>query len=274
MHMHRRRHLAVFLVLALGLSSPALSQTAASSAPASAPGTEPAAKLHCVVLNEASEATPKTEIIVHVLGAAGWVPYNGATTGKGGACDLAFPGPKPDLLMLRAAAPGYKDAEVYYLPDPAEVIPWLTITLTGARKLTGMVVDGDDQPVADAEVTLDTPAGPRKTRTDAKGQFVLEDLMPGRTTVHVEVPGVGSATYQVDLAKQTEPLKIMLRPQRRVVLRIVDADSKPVPDLKVQILAPRNRRPHRCRRQAHDLRRRRRRRDRGDQSGGQVLLPG
>jgi hypothetical protein len=63
--------------------------------------------------------------------------------------------------------------------------------------------------------------------------------MPIRTTVRVEVPGVGSATYPVNLTKHTEPLKIMLRPQRRVSLRVVDADNNPVPDLNLQILAPR-----------------------------------
>ena len=167
------------------------------------------------------------------------MPVSGETTGKGGACDLAFPGDVPGLLMLKVTAPGYKEAEVLYLPDPAQVIPWLTITLKGALQLEGTVVDGDDQPVADAEVVLDMPAGPRKTKTDAEGRFLLEELMPIRTTVRVEVPGVGSATYRVDLTKKTEPLKIMLRPQRRVSLRVVDADNKPVPDLNLQILAPR-----------------------------------
>ncbi len=238
MHMHRRQHLAVLLVLAAGLAGWASGQSAETPA-ATAPATAPVAKLHCVVLNEATEATPRTEVTVHVLGTAGWVPYNGAATGKGGACDLAFAGGRPELLMLRATAPGYKDAEVYYLPDPEEVIPWLTITLTGAQTLTGTVVNADDEPVPDAEVVLDMPAGPRKARSDAKGQFVLEDLMPIRTTLRVEVPGVGSATYRVDLARQTEPLRIMLRPQRRVTLRIVDADRKPVPGLKVRFLAPR-----------------------------------
>lgn len=162
MHIHPRLLLAVVLVSAMVPCA-----RAAEGSAAAAPASGPAPKLHCVVLNEASGATPNTEIIVQTIGAAGWVPVSGETTGRGGACDLAFPGDVQSPLMLRVIAPGYKETDVLYMPDPSKVIPWLTITLKGAMQLSGTVVDGDDQPVADAEVTLDMPAGPRRTKTDA-----------------------------------------------------------------------------------------------------------
>ena len=192
-----------------------------------------------MVINEAGSSVTGTQIIVHTLGTAGWVPVDGETTGKQGACDLAFPGNAPCLLMLKITAPDYQDAEVYYLPDPAKVIPWLTVTLKGAAQLNGTVVTERGEPVADVVVTIEVPAGDRQTRTDSQGRFVLKGLMPADATVRVEVPGVGTASYKVDLAEQNEPMQIVLRPQRRVTLRILDADGKPVPNLTVQVLAPR-----------------------------------
>jgi protocatechuate 3,4-dioxygenase beta subunit len=244
------RHLALWLLLStIATAEPAgvrpAGDSAASTVPASGPAaaasTEPAAapRLHCMVINEASSSVPRTEITIHTMGAAGWIPAEGATTGKGGACDLGFPGGAPCLLMLKVTAPGYQDAQVYYLPDPAQVIPWLTVTLKGAAQLSGTVVTENEEPVADAIVTIETPVGQRQATTDAQGRFAFKDLMPARVSVRVEVPGVGAASYRVDLARQNEPMQIVLQPQRRVTLRIVDADSKPVPNLTMQILTPR-----------------------------------
>ncbi len=251
MRIRLARHLALWLLLSTTIASAqpaprrpaaaAAASTAPASRPAVAPSSQPLAppKLHCLVINEASSSVPGTEITVHTMGAAGWVPTDGDTTGKGGACDLRFPGDAPCLLMLKIAAPGYQDAQVFYLPDPAQVIPWLAITLKGAKQLSGTVVTEDEEPVADAVVTIDTPAGERQVRTDSQGQFVFKDMMPVRVTVRVEIPGVGAASYKIDLARQNEPMRIVLQPQRRVVLRVIDADSNPVPNLTVQILAPR-----------------------------------
>lgn len=237
MHRHLWRYLAVSLSLLLALAIAAAAQTTEPPA-ATAPASEPAPKLHCVVVNEASAAVPKTEVLVHGMGAAGWVPINGQTAGKAGECDLPFPGNTPGLLRLTITAPGYQDADVYFLPDPQKVIPWISITLKGAKELAGTVVTEDEKPVADAVVTLENPAGRRQVKTDAEGRFTLKELMPVRASVTVEVPGVGNGSYQVNMAKQTEPITIVIRPQRRVTLRVVDSDSKPVPNLAVQILGP------------------------------------
>lgn len=240
MHMHLLRYLVVYVAVSatMGLAGEPAASPASTLAGAAESQPAAAGKLHCIVVDEASSSPGKAQIVVHRMGAAGWVPVDGLRPDKTGACDVPFAGGNPGLLMLTVSAPGYQDAEALYLPDPEQVIPWLTITLKGARQVSGTVVAEDQKPVEGSRVTIDLPDKVHKTSTDTQGRFVLKDLMPAKATVRVEVPGVGMGSYKVDLATQEEPIEIVIRPQRRMSLVVVDSDNKPVEGLNIQILSP------------------------------------
>lgn len=81
--------------------------------------------------------------------------------------------------------------------------------------VTGTVVNDAGAPVADAEVTLTSPAiqGERVTRTSASGQFTARLLPPGQYTATINSPGLQPAvlTFRV-LVGDTMPLNVTLYP--------------------------------------------------------------
>jgi hypothetical protein len=214
------------------------------AAPASGPvataasASQPAAMLHCVVINEASASIPHTRILLQGMGAAGWMPFHADAPDKGGQCDLPFPGGAPGLVLLTVKAPGYQEAHALFVPDPQTAVPWISVTLKGDRTLAGTVLTEDHKPVPDAIVTLDNPAGRRHGTTDAGGRFEFDELMPVPARITVDAPGIGNGSGRVNMARQTEPITIVIRPQRRVTLRVLDDDDQPVSNLLVQILSP------------------------------------
>ncbi len=77
------------MLLAMGWPAGAQDAPAKPVGPADVAATplatsQPAPKLHCVILNEASGAAPRAEIIVYTVGPAGWMPIGGEATGQGG----------------------------------------------------------------------------------------------------------------------------------------------------------------------------------------------
>lgn len=92
-------------------------------------------------------------------------------------------------------------------------------TLFGQAQTTGSVigtvVNDAGNPVADAEVTLTSPAiqGERVTRTGANGQFTARLLPPGQYTATVNSPGLQPAvlSFRV-LVGETLPLNVTLYP--------------------------------------------------------------
>ena len=81
--------------------------------------------------------------------------------------------------------------------------------------VTGTVVTEAGAPVADAEVTLTSPAiqGERVTRTGANGQFTTRLLPPGQYTATVNSPSLQPAvlSFRV-LVGDTIPLNVTLYP--------------------------------------------------------------
>ncbi|MGZ8710195.1 MAG: carboxypeptidase regulatory-like domain-containing protein, partial [Thermoanaerobaculia bacterium] len=81
--------------------------------------------------------------------------------------------------------------------------------------VTGTVVNEAGAPVADAEVTLTSPAiqGERVTRSGASGQFTARLLPPGQYTATINSPGLQPAvlSFRV-LVGETMPLNVTLYP--------------------------------------------------------------
>lgn len=238
------------LAVASGMTAAAGTQPPATSGPASKPAaSEPAASqsaepaepatLHCQVFNQVGMGVAKATVEAAVLGAAGWIPLTVELTGRAGECDVRFPGPQPTLVRLKVVAAGYQDAESVYLPRPKDVVPWLTVTLKGAKSLEGRVVTEDGKGVAGAIVAMDSPAGVIHTNTNENGSFWFDNVLPMKATLAVQVPGVGIGVYHVDLtAEQVKPIEIVLHAQRRVMLRVLDEHGKALPGVMVEVLAP------------------------------------
>lgn len=93
---------------------------------------------------------------------------------------------------------------------------------TGA--LTGQIVDESGAPVANAEITLTSPAiqGERTTRTNNAGQFTTQLLPPGQYTATVTKAGLQPAviTFRV-LVGETFPLNVTLQPGEALTEEIV-----------------------------------------------------
>ena len=99
------------------------------------------------------------------------------------------------------------------------LIALIPTTMFGQAQTTGSVigtvVNEAGAPVADAEVTLTSPAiqGERVTRTSASGQFTARLLPPGQYTATINSPGLQPAvlSFRV-LVGETMPLNVTLYP--------------------------------------------------------------
>jgi len=224
------RGLFVVAVLAvLGGAVPAEPKEAPSSSPPS---------LHCQVVNLPGMGVKDALIVVHVPDGTGWIPVAAGRTDHTGECELALPEGTPGPLLLEVSAPGYHRKSVPFLPRPDLAVPWQTIVLAGATSLRGRVESEAGKAISAATVTLESAQGQRQTKTDGDGRFAFRDLLPLQGRLRVTMPGYAIATERVDLASQKEPLRIVLKPQRRVVLQLLDEQDKPVSGLMVQILGP------------------------------------
>jgi hypothetical protein len=99
-------------------------------------------------------------------------------------------------LRIEAIAPGHAPRVV--TADASS--DSLRIELAPAETATGDVVaahDGDA--IAGADVTLYTDLGVRRTRTDARGAFVVNELAPGGASLRVRAAGFAAASRLVSI---------------------------------------------------------------------------
>ena len=105
-------------------------------------------------------------------------------------------GPLPrGEYMLVASHPDLRPRSQSLRLHPPDVRQ--SLVLTAPRTVLGRVVDGDGQPVADAEVWLREQAE-RRGRTDAQGRFSFEDLKPDEHWVvarHGNRVGIEQASF-------------------------------------------------------------------------------
>ena len=108
--------------------------------------------------------------------------------------------------------------------------------------VTGVVVDESGRPLRSALVRPITPfeVG-RPTQTDEIGQFEVS-LAPGRIHSIWARSADGSSAGHTPLESGTSyastPVKIILRPSRRLAVLVVDADKRPVPGAQVEVMNP------------------------------------
>lgn len=95
----------------------------------------------------------------------------------------------------------------------------------------GVVVDGFEQPIAEATVRVGMlgEVHARETRTLADGSFEVTGCQPGRKPVSAEAPGFAVTTVEADIQEATPPLRLVLQPGKTLRFRTVDRSGQPLP---------------------------------------------
>ncbi|QRN99314.1 carboxypeptidase regulatory-like domain-containing protein [Archangium violaceum] len=136
---------------------------------------------------------------------------------------LMRPDPVPPPAPTRAAAPAQRAttpvarASAESVPIPLVVAP----DAPGRLRLEGVVLGGDELPVAGAVVTIDSQP-PRSLSTEKNGTFVFEGLAPRTYRVEARQGASVALPATVRLNEGTEPLTLRLRFAATVEVAVVE----------------------------------------------------
>lgn len=99
----------------------------------------------------------------------------------------------------------------------------------------GTVTDADGQPVAGAHVLVGRIAdgNSHETKTGDDGTFSVSGCGPGKSLLTADAKGYAPTTMEVQLAADSEPLHLILKPGHLLRLRVVDNAGQSVPDASV-----------------------------------------
>jgi len=103
--------------------------------------------------------------------------------------------------------------------------------------ISGVVVDADDRPVADARISCSGMGQPyRRTQTDAEGKFTLEKICAGRIRITASVSGTTRLYGYIETDGGASDIKLVVneRPSatRYVPKQTPSLVGRPLPDLK------------------------------------------
>ena len=137
-------------------------------------------------------------------------------------------------LRVEVRAPG-RAAKVVFTTDASTEI---LVELPPAESLAGEVLTRRRDPIANADVSVQTEAGVRHARTDKDGAFVLGDLAAGSVRVRVRAPGHGPEERAVLVdskggRKPTELGRIELAEEGVIEGAVVDGRGDPIPGARV-----------------------------------------
>jgi hypothetical protein len=129
--------------------------------------------------------------------------------------------------------------------DPPVSSEWLTaatelttvppLRLRQHRKLAGLVLDRQGQPVAGAHVSL--PSGEAATTTDAQGRFLLEGALPDKTYTLVQADGFQLQGWPAIPARQPQERKLTLLRTSQPPDRTMALLPPPIPTEESRALA-------------------------------------
>ncbi len=186
-----------------------------------------------------------------IQGAAVWVgasPGDNALTGPNGVFDLTTR-PRRDATRFSVNAAGYVTARVNSeIPEaagPAEV----TVALTPAASIAGLVTDAHDRPVAGANIWAETrderltsssgTPRPQRATSAEDGSFRLPDLAYDnayRLTARAE--GYSSTVVElppIEAGAAAQPFRIMLTRGRQARGSVTDTEGNPVAGAEVKL---------------------------------------
>ncbi|MDP1825850.1 MAG: carboxypeptidase-like regulatory domain-containing protein [Archangium sp.] len=133
------------------------------------------------------------------------------------------------VAMLGGLLPDHKQVD----EDEHEA---LELELSVPRALSGVVV-ADGAPVAGVTVALEGMHRKRTVITDAKGEFRIERLRPGKYELNAESPkGPGSASTLLSKHEDLTGLTITLEPGQPLEGRVVTERGQPLHEARVSLL--------------------------------------
>lgn len=107
-------------------------------------------------------------------------------------------------MMLRLdSGSGWRVCRLALVPVFAFFVSLLAMAQTSSTtgRITGKVVDDKGAPVAEARVTISTPAATAaRATTDEKGEYAAENLLAGSYTIRVEAKGFETALFPLDVS--------------------------------------------------------------------------
>ena len=155
-----------------------------------------------------------------------------AFSGPRGEAQLA--GARGIAARIEVRAPGRAARVVMTTPDTPELV----VELMPAESVIGEVATRRREPLANAEVTLQTDSGVRHVRTDKDGIFTIGDLSPGPARVRVRMPGRAPEERAIAIEdkggrRPTELPRFELQEEAIVEGIVVDERGGPVPGARV-----------------------------------------
>lgn len=149
-----------------------------------------------------------------------------------GRAELA--GARGISARIEVQAPGHASRVVVTTAETPEIV----VALAPAERVTGEVVARRREPIAGAEVTLQTDSGIRHARTDDEGVFSIADLAAGPARLRVRAPGRAPEERAIaieDLGgrRATVLPRLELADEGVVEGVVVDAKGDPVPGARV-----------------------------------------
>ena len=186
-----------------------------------------------------------------IQGAAVWIgasPGDNAFTGPNGLFDLTTR-PGRDATRFSVNAGGYLAAWANSeMPEPAGPTE-VTVALTPAAPVTGLVTDDRDRPIAGASVSAETrdlrltassaTLRPQRATSAGDGSFRLPDLAyhnAYRFTARAE--GYSSTVVDVppmEAGVAAQPVRIVLTKGRQARGNVIDTDGNPVAGAEVKL---------------------------------------
>lgn len=104
-----------------------------------------------------------------------------------------------------------------------------------AITVTGIVVDGQGNPVADADVMVGviSSSSKRTGKSQVDGTFSVSGCPPGKELVTAVAEGFAPTTVELTLAEQTDPIRLTLGTGKMLRLRVIDNYGTPIPNARL-----------------------------------------
>src|SRR5581483_2819673 len=98
----------------------------------------------------------------------------------------------------------------------------------------GDVTNGAGKPVPEATVSVGyADTSHREAKTKGNGQFRLEGCAPEKTFLSATARGFAASTIPADLTSRQGPFHLVLREGKRLRIRVIDNQGRPVPGVVV-----------------------------------------